>query len=206
MKVNDIFYSIQGESTFAGLPCVFVRLTGCNLRCKFCDTTFAYYDGFEISIDEIVQRAKNYNCKLVEITGGEPLLQPETPALAQRLLDSGFQVLVETNGSMDISALPSPIIRVVDIKCPRSGQSEKINWGNLHHLRTKDEVKFVITDRTDFDWAVSIVEKHHLLTKNPVLFSPAFEKLQPATLAQWILDTTLPIRLHLQQHKYILIK
>lgn len=206
MRVNEIFYSIQGESTFAGLPCVFVRLTGCNLRCRYCDTKYAYYHATEFSIDDIEHQVLKYNCTLVEITGGEPLLQKETPELAHNFVKKGLHVLVETNGTQNIDVLSQPITRIMDIKCPGSGESKKIDWNNLDKLRPHDEVKFVISHQKDFDWAIAILNKYDLLTKAAILFSPAFSLLEPKELAQWILDTRLPIRLQIQQHKYILVK
>jgi len=203
MKVNEIFYSIQGESTFAGLPCVFVRLTGCNLRCSYCDTKYAYDDGDEISIDEIIKRVKSYNCDLVEITGGEPLFQNDCVELVDNMLKSKIKILVETNGSLDISRLKEPVIRILDVKCPGSKENQKMYWDNLRNLRPDDNVKFVLTNRDDFDWAIAIVEKFYLFNKANVLFSPAFNLLEPEHLADWILKTSLPIRMQLQLHKYI---
>ncbi len=203
LKVNEIFYSIQGESTFAGLPCVFVRLTGCNLRCLYCDTKYAYEEGDEISIKGILGKVEKYNCDLVEITGGEPLIQTQTIELAKALIKDGKKVLVETNGSLDISALEEPLIRIMDIKCPGSKEHEKMNWDNIQDLRQNDNVKFIIADREDFNWAVDKVEKFDLLNKSEVLFSPAFEILNPEKLSKWILECSLPIRLQLQIHKYI---
>ncbi len=203
LKVNEIFYSIQGESTFAGLPCVFVRLTGCNLRCSYCDTKYAYEEGEEISINGILGKVEKYNCDLVEITGGEPLIQSQSIELAKALIKDGKKVLVETNGSLDISALEEPIIRIMDVKCPGSNEHEKMNWDNIQNMRRNDNVKFVLTDREDFHWAVDKVIKFDLLNKSEVLFSPDFKILNPEKLSKWILETSLPIRLQLQMHKYI---
>lgn len=203
LKVNEIFYSIQGESTFAGLPCVFVRLSGCNLRCSYCDTRYAYEEGSNLSLDKIQEKVSCYNCDLVEITGGEPLLQNETVELANILVKQGKKVLVETNGTQDISVLKSPIVRILDIKCPGSGESEKMNWENITNLRAGDNVKFVISNRADFDWAVKIVKEYELLLKTETLFSPAFGILKSKILSQWLLEVSLPIRLQLQIHKYI---
>jgi 7-carboxy-7-deazaguanine synthase len=203
LKVNEIFCSIQGESTFAGLPCVFVRLTGCNLRCSFCDTKYAYFEGTDFSINEIIKRVNLFDCNLVEITGGEPLLQKKSVELANQLLREGKQVLVETNGSLDISALNKPIIRILDIKCPGSGESEKTYWKNIPNLHSNDNVKFVITNHKDFYWATGVVKKYDLIKKANVLFSPAFNILDAKKLSKWILDLGLPIRVQLQLHKYI---
>jgi len=203
LRVNEIFYSIQGESTFAGLPCVFVRLTGCNLRCSYCDTQYAYEQGNDLSLTEIQQQIFNYNCNLIEITGGEPLLQPETVDLAKSLSEHNKQVLVETNGTKNIAVLPPPIIRIMDIKCPGSGEATKMDWNNIERLRFNDNVKFVISDHNDFNWAVKAVKNYHLLNRSSVLFTPAFGLLKPEILSKWMLNLSLPIRLQLQIHKYI---
>jgi 7-carboxy-7-deazaguanine synthase len=203
LKVNEIFKSIQGESWFAGLPCVFVRLTGCNLRCNYCDTTYAYEEGKELSLPEITEIVGSYACPLVEITGGEPLLQDETPELAANLLQNAGAVLVDTNGSRDINVLPKGIVRIVDVKCPDSGQSDRMLWENMDRLVKTDEVKFVAQSRRDYHWAKSIVEEYELLRRCMVLFSPAFGILEPKTLAEWMLQDNLPVRLNLQLHKYI---
>lgn len=203
MKINEIFYSIQGESTYTGLPCVFVRFSGCNLRCRYCDTKYAYYDGQEMSIDEVIKKVNSFFCDLVEITGGEPLLQAECAALAEALLQLGKTVLVETNGSQPISVLKYPVVRIMDVKCPGSLESEKMRLENIEQLREADNVKFVITDRSDFDWAIKFVTRHRLLEKCAVLFSPAFGILPASELAAWLLEISLPIRLQLQLHKYI---
>ncbi len=201
--VNEIFKSIQGESWFAGLPCVFVRLTGCNLRCNYCDTTYAYADGNELSITEVVQKVSGFKCPMVDITGGEPLLQDETPDLAKSLLQIASAILVETNGSLDLDVLPKGVVRIVDVKCPDSGQSGKMLWHNLDRLLKTDEVKFVVQSRRDYDWARSVVNDYDLLRRCMVLFSPAFGILHPRTLAEWILQDNLTVRLNLQLHKYV---
>jgi len=203
LRVNEIFYSIQGESTFAGMPCVFVRLTGCNLRCSYCDTQYAYEQGNDLSLTEIQQQIFNYNCNLIEITGGEPLLQPETVDLAKSLSEHNKQVLVETNGTKNIAVLPPPIIRIMDIKCPGSGEATKMDWNNIERLRFNDNVKFVISDHNDFNWAVEAVKNYNLLNRSSVLFTPAFGLLNPEILSKWMLNLSLPIRLQLQIHKYI---
>lgn len=203
MKVNEIFKSIQGESSFQGLPCVFVRLTGCNLRCSWCDTTYAYEEGKEISIDDIIQKIESYHTPLVEITGGEPLLQEEVYPLTQRLLDLGYKVLIETNGSLDIGRLDKRIIKILDIKCPGSGETDKIRWENLDKLSPSDEVKFVLTGREDYQWAKGIIERYRLADKVTVLLSVVYGELEPRDLARWILEDNLNVRLQLQLHKYI---
>ena len=202
-KVKEIFYSIQGESTYAGRPCVFVRLTYCNLRCDYCDTEYAYFEGEEMSVDSVLTRVAKYECNLVEITGGEPLVQEETPELARRLLENGYAVLVETSGSLDISALPDGCVRIVDFKVPSCGMAEKNLWENVSHLRGSDEVKFVVRNREDFDWACDRAKEHSLFEKCPVSVSPVFGELENETLARWILESGLPLRLNLQIHKYI---
>jgi 7-carboxy-7-deazaguanine synthase len=205
LKVNEIFYSIQGESSQAGRPCVFVRLTGCNLTCSYCDTQYAYEDGEEREIGAIVERVRHYQCHLVEVTGGEPLVQVETPVLIRRLLDAGYEVLLETNGSQDIGRVDDRCVRIVDIKCPSSRQAEHNDLGNLARLTETDELKFVIGDRRDYDYAKETLS---LMRSNPqrvraVHFSPVFQKMQPRQLAQWILEDHLSVRLHLQLHKLV---
>jgi len=203
MKINEIFKSIQGESSFAGLPCVFVRLAGCNLRCSYCDTTYAYEKNIEIAVDEILEKVKSFNCPLVEITGGEPLLQKETYLLVNKLLDASYRVLIETNGSLDISRLDERAIRIMDIKCPGGGESDKIRWENIDNLRQSDEVKFVLSDQRDYEWAKEIIEKHRLLNKAKVLLSVAFNRLAPEEVVKWMLKDNLNVRFQLQLHKYI---
>ena len=205
LKVNEIFYSIQGESSYSGRPCVFVRLTGCNLRCSYCDTQYAYTEGEELEIDEIAGRVISYQCPLVEVTGGEPLIQKETPDLIHRLLTKGFETLMETNGSQDISQVDNRCVKIVDIKCPFSGQTGHNDLQNLDRLTDHDEVKFVIADRDDYEYAQQILHltDPNLCGKHPVHFSPAFGRMEPKTLAEWILEDHLDVRLHLQVHKII---
>jgi len=203
LQVNEIFYSIQGESSYAGLPCVFIRLTGCNLRCRYCDTRYAYEEGRSMDVKSVLREILKFKCDLVEITGGEPLLQEETGGLASVLIEQRKQVLVETNGTKNIDILPEPVIRIMDIKCPGSGESEQMDWENVNRLRQNDNVKFVIASRADFEWSVQVIKKYQLLSRTVVLFSPTFGILDPGTLAQWILESSLPVRLQLQLHKYI---
>ncbi len=203
MRITEIFRSIQGESTYAGMPCTFVRLTGCNLRCVWCDTTYAYGGGEIMSIEDIVRQISAYPLDLVEITGGEPLSQKDTPLLCRTILDLGAKVLIETSGSRNIDVLPEPVIRIMDIKCPGSGESESNDWENISRLKPADEVKFVIADRKDFDWAVEIVIRHDLLNICPVHFSPVHGQVDLEAFAQWTLQTRLPIRMQLQMHKFI---
>jgi len=205
LKVNEIFYSIQGESSYAGRPCIFVRLTGCNLRCSYCDTQYAYEEGKEMEIDAIVSQVESCQCSLVEVTGGEPLIQQETPALVYRLLEQGYEVLMETNGSQDISRVDDRCVKVVDIKCPSSGQISQNDLGNLNRLTDKDELKFVIGNRKDYEYAKKILTtaNRNRLSKNPVYFVPVFGKMAPSMLAKWILGDRLNVRLQLQLHKII---
>ena len=203
IKINEIFHSIQGESSFAGLPCVFVRLTNCNLRCTYCDTEYAFYEGKDYSVEQIVKEVKNYNCKLVEVTGGEPLMQEEVHELMKTLCDNGYKVMLETGGSLTIKDVDKRIKIIMDLKCPSSGMMKKNLYENIDYLKSTDEVKFVIGDREDYDWSKEIVEKYLLIEKCTVLFSIVFDKLEPLTLAQWILEDKLDVRFQLQMHKYI---
>jgi 7-carboxy-7-deazaguanine synthase len=204
LLVNEIFYSIQGESTYSGRPCIFVRLTGCNLRCSYCDTRYAYEQGVNMEITEIMNRIAAYPCRLVEITGGEPLLQSQTPSLIYRLLENGYEVMLETNGSLDISRVDGRCIKIVDIKCPTSGESDKIDLGNLKRLGSKDQVKFVIGDRSDYKYAkVTMDSISPDFPEEQILFSPVSGGISPSQLAEWILEDSLNVRLHLQLHKII---
>ena len=205
LKVNEIFYSIQGESSFAGRPCIFVRLTGCNLRCSYCDTQYAYDGGNALEIDEILADIKSYGSRLVEITGGEPLIQPQTPALIRRLLDEDYEVLLETNGTQDISMVDSRCVRIVDIKCPSSGEDDKNDLKNLNRLNDKDEVKFVIGNREDYEFAKRVLNpmNTHPPKSNIVHFSAAYGKMDLKVLADWILKDYLEVRLHVQLQKII---
>jgi 7-carboxy-7-deazaguanine synthase len=203
MKVCEIFASIQGESTYAGLPCVFVRITGCNLRCVYCDTTYAYEEGIEMSEDEIIERVKNYGIKLVEITGGEPLLQRGVLSLMERLIDNGFTVLLETNGSESIQDVDKRVVIIMDIKTPKSGMFEKMDLMNLKYIKPDDEIKFIIIDREDYEWVRNFIRDYGLLDKCKILLSPAYGMLLPEDLSKWIIEDRLPVRLNLQLHKYI---
>ena len=204
LKVNEIFKSIQGESTYAGLPCTFVRLAGCNLRCTYCDTNYAYYYGQELSDEEIISKIEEYGVNIVEFTGGEPLLQEETPPLIKTLLDKGHKVLIETNGSICIGCLDKRLTIIMDIKTPKSGMSERMNFQNLELIKNNDEIKFVLLNESDYIWAKDIISKYNLLSKTKnILMSPAYGVLSPKTLASWILRDNLPIRVQLQIHKYI---
>jgi 7-carboxy-7-deazaguanine synthase len=203
LKVNEIFYSIQGESSFSGIPFVFVRLTGCNLRCTYCDTKYAYKEGEEKSVEQIFKEVKKYKCHYVEITGGEPLIQDETPFLVDYLVDKGFNVLLETNGTKDINIISDKATIIMDVKCPLSGESDKIDWENIKRLGKKDEVKFVVAEKSDYDWAKRIITEKDLIYKARVLLSPVKGKLDPAVLAEWILKDNLKVRFQLQLHKIL---
>lgn len=203
LVVHEIFRSIQGESTRAGLPCVFVRLTGCDLRCTYCDTEYAFYEGTARTLSDILAEVERHPLEMVEITGGEPLLQENAHDLMRVLADRGKKVLLETSGAHDISSCDPRVIRIVDVKCPSSGEADRNLWANLENLRKTDEVKFVIGDRADFDWAVGIVRRHGLKDKCPVLFSAVWDRLPLATLAEWIRDSGEPVRLQPQLHKIL---
>ena len=204
LTINEIFHSIQGESTHTGRPCVFVRLTACDLRCSWCDTPYAFTEGRKLTIDDVVAEVDRYGCELVEITGGEPLLQRDVYPLMHRLLESGRTVMLETGGHLSISEVPPQVIRIVDVKCPGSGESENNHWANLDLLTKHDEVKFVIKDRADYEFARGVVGKHDLPARaQAVLFSPVHGVLPAKDLAAWILEDKLPVRLQLQAHKYI---
>jgi 7-carboxy-7-deazaguanine synthase len=204
LTVNEIFYSIQGESTRAGEPCVFVRLTACDLRCTWCDTAYAFYEGTKRSVSEVVSEVESYDCPLVEITGGEPLLQEDVYPLMDELLAGGRTVLLETGGHRSIGRVPAGVVKIVDVKCPGSGEAGKNDWENLNVLSPRDEIKFVIGDRADYDFARSAIARHHLADRaNAILFSPVHGVLDPRTLSEWMLADRVPARLQLQLHKLI---
>jgi 7-carboxy-7-deazaguanine synthase len=203
LRVNEIFHSIQGESTHAGRPCVFVRLTYCSLRCAYCDSEYAFFEGTERPLDEIVDEVARYGCRLVEITGGEPLIQRETNELMRRLLAAGHEVLLETSGAWPVETVPEGVRIIMDLKTPGSGMVARNRWDNLGHLDADDEIKFVICDRSDYEWARGVVGEHGLTERHAVLFSPAWDKVDPAELAEWILADRLLVRMQLQIHKYI---
>jgi len=203
LRVNEIFHSIQGESTHAGRPCVFVRLTYCDLRCAYCDTEYAFYEGEERPVEAIVDEVRSYGCDLVEVTGGEPLIQDETVVLLRLLRDEGFEVLLETSGAWPVEVVPDGVRVVMDLKTPGSGMVDRNRWENLGHLGPDDEVKFVVCDRDDYEWAKSVVEEHGLDERHAVIFGPAWGSLEPRDLAEWILADRLPVRMQLQLHKMI---
>lgn len=215
LRINEIFFSIQGESTRAGQPCVFVRLRGCPLRCRYCDTEYAFREGRTQSVDDVARQVLSHPAELVEITGGEPLAQKNVHALMTRLCDAGRTIMIETSGALDISTCDPRVIRIVDFKTPGSGEVERNLWANVEHLTERDEVKFVITDRDDYEWAKTIMAGHDLLNRcGAVLMSPVFEQpaggevegcdgLPPRQLAEWILNDGLPVRMQMQIHKFI---
>ena len=204
LTITEIFHSIQGESTYAGAPCVFVRLTGCDLRCAWCDTPYAFSEGREAAVDEVVATVASFGCPLVEITGGEPLLQDDVYPLMAALLSRGMTVLLETGGQLSVDRVPAGVVKILDVKCPGSGESARNHWPNLDRLQPADQVKFVILDRADYEFARHVVMRHEIASRcAAVLFSPVHGALDPAELAAWILADRLPVRLQLQVHKVI---
>ena len=204
LTVNEVFFSIQGESTYAGQPCVFVRLTACDLRCAWCDTAYAFFEGRKRSIDDVIADVGRYRCALVEVTGGEPLLQEDVYGLMERLLAGGCTVLLETGGHRSIARVPGGAIAVVDVKCPGSGEADKVDWENMARLRPHDQVKFVIRDRADYEYARDVLARYGLASRTAaVLFSPVHGVLDPRDLSEWVLADRLPVRVQPQVHKYI---
>ena len=209
LRVTEIFHSVQGESTWIGAPCTFVRLTGCPLRCTWCDTEYSFHGGDRMSLEAILTRVREIGTPLVEVTGGEPLIHRNAFHLVERLLDEGFTVLVETSGAIDVSALDGRAHKIMDLKCPGSGESEKNLWSNLEHLTGRDEVKFVVRDRADYEWAREVIRERGLDTAvragglEALLISPVWGEIEPAELAEWILADRLPVRFQLQLHKQI---
>lgn len=203
VSVNEIFFSIQGEGDRSGWPCIFIRLAFCNLRCSWCDSEYTFYEGRESSIEQVMDAVSGYPCRLVEVTGGEPLMQEGAYPLMSRLCDAGYEVMVETSGSLDIGRVDPRVRRIMDLKCPGSGMSSRNRMDNLGKLRETDELKFVIKDRLDYEWAKDLVMREALHERCPVLFSPVWDEVANAELAGWILDEGLPVRLQLQIHKFI---
>ena len=204
LAVTEIFKSIQGESTWAGLPCIFVRLTGCHLRCVWCDTTYAFQGGGQMDLRDILTRCRELGGSLVEITGGEPLLQKNCGALARRLHAEGYTVLCETSGTLPLSALPDETIKIMDLKCPGSGEHHRNDWSNIGRLSARDEVKFVLADRADYEWSRDVIREYGLASRTrAVLFSPVWDRLEPKQLAEWILEDGLAVRLQIPLHKVI---
>jgi len=204
LKINEIYLSLQGESTYAGLPCVFVRLTGCSLRCSWCDTAYAFHEGEEQGLEKILERVGSFGVKLVELTGGEPLEQEGAYPLMEALLKKGYRVLLETSGAVDLSRVPREVVKIMDIKCPGSAEESRNLWGNLELLVPgQDEIKFVIADHFDYGYAKKVIHDKQLAGKFTLLFSAAHENLRPSDLAEWITADRLPVRMQLQMHKYI---
>jgi len=204
LTINEIFYSVQGESSYAGQPCVFVRLTACDLRCSWCDTPYAFYEGRKRPLEDVWGEVDAFGCPLVEVTGGEPLLQEDVYPLMQGLLDRGKTVLLETGGHRNTARVPPAVVTILDIKCPASGESHRNDWSNLERLQPHDEVKFVVNDRADYEWARGVLAQHDLATRASVVhFSPVHGVLDPKTLSEWVLADRLPVRVQLQLHKYI---
>ncbi len=202
IKINEIFYSIQGESSMSGMPCIFIRLTYCNLRCSYCDTEYSFHEGKDMSIDDILKKIKNYNCKLVEVTGGEPLLQKESIDLMTILLNDNYKVMLETGGSLPIKNVPKNVIKIVDFKCPSSNMHKKNDWNILKDLQKHDEIKFVIGNYEDYEWTKNKINSYNLNTKR-ILLSPVHDVLKSKDLSEWILKDGINARLQLQLHKYI---
>ena len=203
LKINEIYYSVQGESTHSGCPCIFIRLTYCNLRCSYCDTEYAFYDGKDMEITDIMSEIKRWDCNLVEVTGGEPLFQDECIDLLNELVNSNYEVMLETGGSLSISDVPKKVVKIVDFKCPSSGMVKKNLWSIADDLQSHDEVKFVIGNREDFDWAKDRITKYSMDKICTLLFSPTFGEIDPQQIVEWILAENLPVRMQLQMHKMI---
>jgi len=204
LTVNEIFHSIQGESTHAGERCVFVRLTACDLRCSWCDTPYAFHEGRKMPVDEVLAQVDEYDCPVVELTGGEPLLQKDAYELMDRLLASGRTVMIETGGHISLERVPRSVIKVVDVKCPGSGEAHRMDWTNLDRLAPHDELKFVLKDRTDYEYARDVLRQHDVASRvAAVHFSPVHGVLEARDLASWVLEDRLPVRVQLQVHKYI---
>ena len=203
LKINEIYASIQGESSHTGLPCIFIRLTGCNLRCSWCDTAYAFYAGNDLTIEKTLQKVDTFGLPLVEITGGEPLLQEDVYPLMEALLKKGYRVMLETSGALPIDKVPQRVIKILDIKCPGSGEEKKNHLENLKFLSPHDEVKFVLLDRADYEWSRDLLRKYDLAPSTQVLFSPVYDKLNLKDLSQWIVKDRLAVRLQTQLHKVI---
>ena len=204
LTINEIFYSVQGESSYAGRPCVFVRLTACDLRCSWCDTPYAFHEGTKHAIDDVLEQVDRFACPLVEVTGGEPLLQEDVYPLMQRLVERGRTVLLETGGHRSTARVPEQVVTILDVKCPGSGEAEKMDWSNLERLRPHDEVKFVIKDRADYEYARAVIARQHLAVRAAAVhFSPVHDVMNARALSEWVLQDRLPVRVQLQLHKFI---
>ena len=203
LKVNEIYFSIQGESTYSGMPCIFIRLTYCNLRCTYCDTTYAFYEGKDMVITEILEEIRQWNCRLVEVTGGEPLLQDECIKLLNELLKANYTVMLETGGSLPVGQVPEEVIKIVDFKGPSSGMEKNNLWSIIDDLQIHDEVKFLISNRKDYEWAKRKISEFRLNEQCTVLFSPVYNEIESEKIVEWILADCLPVRFQIQIHKYI---
>jgi len=203
IKINEIYFSIQGESTHSGRPCIFVRLTYCNLRCTYCDTEHAFYEGKDMDIPTIIEEIKKWNCNLIEVTGGEPLFQSGCIELLNELNTLGYEILLETGGSISIAKVPKNVIKIIDFKCPSSGMQKKNLWSIVNDIQIHDEIKFVIGNRDDYNWAKKKIYDLHLNNKCTILMSPSFEVIDPSKLVSWILNDNLPVRMQMQMHKFI---
>ncbi len=203
LKINEIFYSIQGESSYTGLPCIFIRLTYCNLRCSYCDTEYAFYNGNDMKISEIISEISKYTTNLVMVTGGEPLLQENCIYLMQELLNKNYSVMLETSGSLKLKDVPKQVIKIVDFKCPASNMMNKNDWTIITDIQKEDEIKFVIANKEDYDWSKKMIKKYNLNKICPILFSPVYNKIDISTLADWILEDGLNVKLQMQLHKHI---
>ena len=203
LKINEIFYSIQGESSYTGLPCIFIRLTYCNLRCSYCDTEYAFHNGSDMLINQILKHIDKYPANLVMVTGGEPLLQKDCISLMDELLKNKYSVMLETSGSLPLNKVPKKVVKIVDFKCPTSNMKHKNNWNIITDIDKKDEIKFVIGNREDYNWSKDMIKEYDLDKICPILFSPVYDKINIEKLSKWILDDGLSVRLQMQLHKYI---
>ena len=203
LKINEIYYSIQGESSYMGKPCIFIRLTYCNLRCSYCDSEYTFHEGNDMSIDKIVDEIKKYPCKLIEVTGGEPLFQKNCINLLEKLVELKYDVLLETSGSLSIKDVPKAVVNIIDFKCPSSNMKKKNYWRNIQFIKPEDEVKFVIGNKEDYDWAKKKIDQYNLINTCTVLMSPTYKKIEPKTITKWILKDGLDIRFQIQLHKEI---
>ena len=203
LKINEIYYSIQGESSYMGKPCIFIRLTYCNLRCTYCDSEYTFHEGNDMSIDDIIDKIKKYSCKLVEVTGGEPLFQKNCINLLKKLVDLKYDVLLETSGSLSIENVPKEVVNIIDFKCPSSNMKKKNYWENIQFIKPEDEIKFVIGNKEDYDWAKEKINKYNLIDTCTVLMSHIYKKIEPKTITKWILEDSLDVRFQIQLHKEI---
>ena len=203
LKINEIYYSIQGESSYTGLPCIFIRLTYCNLRCSYCDSEYTFYEGRDMTVNEILNDIKKYDCNLVEVTGGEPLVQKGCIDLLKELVNLNYKILLETSGSLTIKNVPKEVTNIIDFKCPSSKMEKKNLWDNIDYIKPSDEVKFIIENREDYEWSKNIIKKFNLTEKCNILLSPSYRKIEPKKITKWILSDNLNVRFQIQLHKEI---